>query len=113
MAPAREHALGPRPVAYEKWRAQLGAADWLCQGTVVRRCLRRKIGGRWVEKGPYYMWTCKQQGRTIGHALTAEQYAVAKAAIAVNRRAMQALAKMQALTLKTILQKMPGVTKRK
>lgn len=105
--------LGPHPPAFTKLRAQLAQADWFCHGTVVSRPLRRKVAGQWVQKGPYYLWTGKRQGKTICYALSREQYLVAERAIAANRKVMAAVGKLQALTLERILKKVPGVRKRK
>ena len=105
--------LPPPPPAYQAWAAQLGSAGWLCQGTVVCRSLRRRQPGRWVTKGPYYLWTCKVAGKTVCQALSRRQYQVLKQAIAAHRKAQATLARMQALTLKTILQNVPGVQPRK
>jgi hypothetical protein len=105
--------LGPHSAAYAKLLARLAQPGWICHGTVVCRPLRRKVAGHWVDKGPYYLWTGKQKGRTVCYALSKTQYHVAKEAIAANRRVLQALAKMQAMTLQRILKKVPGVTKRK
>src|SRR2546422_7069036 len=96
------HPLGPHPPAYIKLLAQLARADWFCQGTVVSRPLRRKLAGRWVQKGPYYLWTGKRQGKTLCHALSRQQYEVAKRAIAANRRVMDSLSKLQSMTLERI-----------
>jgi len=106
-------ALGNPPPAYARGLEQLARTGWICQGTVVRRPLRRKVGGRWVNKGPYYLWTGKRQGKTLCYALTQAQYEVAKQAIAANRRVLETLAKLQARTLEQILKKVPGVQKRK
>ena len=61
--------LGPHPPAYEKLLARLAHSGWFCDGTVVCRTLRRKVAGKWVNKGPYYMWTAKREGKTVwrGH----------------------------------------------
>jgi hypothetical protein len=107
------HPLGPHPAAYAKLLAQLPRAGWFCQGTVVSRPLRRKVAGQWVAKGPYYLWTGKRQGKTVCYALSREQYEVAKGAIEANRRVMDTLRKLQAMTLEGILKKVPGVQKRK
>lgn len=106
-------ALGPQPAPYAKLLARLAQPGWISHGTVVCRSLRRKVAGQWVDKGPYYLWTGKRQGRTVCYALSKEQYQVAKEAIAANRRVMATLGKMQAATLHQILNKVPGVTKRK
>jgi hypothetical protein len=105
--------LGPHPTAYAQLLARLGHSGWFCDGTVVSRTLRRKVAGQWVNKGPYYMWTAKHEGRTICHALSQDQYHAAKQAIEANRRVMDLLARLQAMTLKTILKKVPGVQGRK
>jgi hypothetical protein len=105
--------LGPHPPTYEKLLARLAHAGWFCDGTVVSRTLRRKVDGQWVNKGPYYMWTAKREGRTVCHALSRDQYHAAKQAIEANRRVMKLLARLQTLTLKTILKKVPGVQGRK
>ncbi len=105
--------MGPHPAAYTKFLAQLASTGWICQGTVVCRPLRRKVGGQWVDKGPYYLWTGKRQGKTISHALSRDQYQVAKQAIETNRRVRRILAKLQTITLQEILKKVSGVTKRK
>ena len=105
--------LGPRPPAYEKLLARLAHSGWFCDGTVVSRTLRRKVAGQWVNKGPYYMWTTKHEGKTVCHALSQNQYHAAKQAIKANRQVMNILARLQTMTLKTILKKVPGVQGRK
>jgi len=105
--------LGPHPAAYAKLLARLAGTGWISQGTVVCRALRRKVAGQWVDKGPYYLWTAKQKGRTVCYALSKEQYQAAAQAIEANHRVMETLSKMQAMTLHQILTKLPGVTKRK
>mgnify|MGYP001559455156 FL=1 len=107
------HPLGAQPATYMKLLAHLAQPDWICQGTVVCRPLRRKVGGQWVDKGPYYLWTGKRQGKTVCHALSRQQYEVAKEAIAANRHVLRTLAKLQRITLERILKSLPGVAKRK
>jgi hypothetical protein len=75
--------------------------------------LLRRVRGRKVKKGPYYLWTCKQQGKTVCVALSKPQYRLLAQAIQNNRRLQRILERMQALTLKTILRNVPGVRKRK
>jgi hypothetical protein len=105
--------LGPLPSDYAKLLAQLSGAGWFCQGTVLSRSLRRKVGGQWTHKGPYYLWTGKREGKTICFALSREQFRVARAAIAANRKVMATVNKLQTMTLERILNKVPGVEKRK
>ena len=106
-------ALGPPPAAYAKLLARLARSGWLAHGTVVCRPLRRKVAGQWVDKGPYYLWTAKRQGKTVCYAVSQAQYEVAKEAIEANSGAMETLDKLRAMTLQQILKKVPGVTKRK
>jgi hypothetical protein len=113
MNTSSDPPLGTPPVIYGQRLDELARPGWFCQGTVVCRPLRRKVRGRWVAKGPYYLWTGKRGGKTVCHALSHAQYVVAKKAIAANRRRMAILARLQALTLHTILKKVPGVAKRK
>jgi Family of unknown function (DUF6788) len=113
MLSKTEQALGPLPATYKKLLARLAQSGWICQGTAVCRSLRRKVGGRWVDKGPYYLWTGKRQGKTVCHALSQAQYEAAKEAIKANRRVIEALNKLQTISLTTILRKVPGVQKRK
>ena len=107
------NSLGLPPNAYTRLASPLAQVGWICQGTVVRRTLRRKVGGQWLNKGPYYLWTGKRHGKTVCHALSKAQYEVAKQAMAANRRVVQTVAKLQTRTLEQILNKMPGVQKRK
>lgn len=105
--------LGPPPTSYTRLLARLAQSGWFAQGTVVCRSLRRRVAGRWVQKGPYYLWTGKRRGKTVCFALSRQQYEVAKRAIAANRKVMSIVNKLQAATLDTILRKLPGVQKRK
>ncbi len=110
---SKSHPLGTPPPPYTKLWTRLAQPGWICQGTVVCRPLRRRVGGRWVQKGPYYLWTGKHQGKTICHALSKTQFDVARKAIEANRRVMETLAQLQAQTLARILKKVPGVQRRK
>ena len=105
--------LGPPPSAYAQLAAALGRTGWISHGSVVRRTLRRRVAGRWVDKGPYYYWTCKSEGKTLCQALSEAQYKQLQQAIATQRQVRGTLDKMHALTLKTVLEKLPGVKSRK
>ena len=106
-------ALGPVPAACQRLLHQLRRTPWLCQGTVVCRPLIRRIRGRNVKKGPYYLWTCKVKGQTHCVALSKAQHQLLSQAIENNRRVQKSLTQLQAFTLKTILQNLPGVKKRR
>ena len=104
--------LGTPPPAYERLQDQLRQTGWICPGTLVARALIRPVRGKQVKKGPYFMWTCKVKGRTVCVALSKPQYQVLARAIANHRRLQKNLERMHALTLKSILKKVPGVKKR-
>jgi hypothetical protein len=113
MTPSTLADLGAPPAPYQRLQHQLGHTSWICQGSLVARPLIRHIRGRQVAKGPYYLWTCKSQGRTVCLALSKAQYQVLAQAIANHRKLQKTLERMQAFTMKTILKKIPGVKKRK
>jgi hypothetical protein len=71
------------------------------------------VAGRKVNKGPYYLWTSKVKAKTLCVALSQAQYRALAQAIANNRKLQKTLQRMQTLTLKTVLKKLPGVRKRK
>ena len=105
--------LPPLPAASQRLQAQLTQSPWICQGSLVCRPLLRRVGRRKVRKGPYYLWTCKLKGKTVCVALSRSQYHLLAQAIRNTRRTQKLLERMQALTLRTILRKVPGVRKRK
>lgn len=111
--PATLATLGAPPPAYQRLQDQLREISWICQGTVVSRSLTRLIRGRKVKKGPYYLWTCKVKGKTVCLALSQTQYRLIAQGIQNNRQWQKIVARMQDLTLKTILKKIPGIAKRK
>jgi hypothetical protein len=105
--------LGLPPAAYQQLQQQLARTSWICHGTLVCRPLIRRVRGRRVKKGPYYLWTCKVSGRTQSVALSKAQYHLLAQAIANRRKLQQTLDRMGMLSLKTILKTIPGVKKRK
>ncbi|SRR6266571_1662730 len=105
--------LGPLPPSYQQLRDQLAQTSWICQGTLVCRPLLRQVRGRKVKKGPYYLWTCKVKGKTVCVSLSQAQSRLLAQAIQNNHRLQKLVQRMQALTMKTTLQKVPGVKKRK
>ncbi len=111
--PATLADLGPPPPAYQRLQDQLRPTSWICQGSVVSRPLLRRQGGRWVPKGPYYLWTCKVKGRTVCVSLSKPQYQLLAQAIKNNRRLQRTIEQMQAWTRQYVLTKVPGVKKRK
>lgn len=106
-------ALGSPPPAYERLRDRLHQTSWICQGTLVCRPLLRRVGGRLVKKGPYYLWTTKVGGRTVCQSLSKAQYQTVGQAIAAYRQLQKTLQQMHAFSFKTILKTIPGVKQRK
>ena len=100
------------PPAYRQLWTAWAQPQWICHGSVSCRPLFRQQEGRRVRYGPYYVWTCKEQGKTLCLALSKPQYEALKKAIANYRRLQKTLARLQALTLKTILRTEPSVRKR-
>jgi hypothetical protein len=105
--------MGPPPPAYQRLQQQLAQTSWICQGTLVCRPLIRRVAGRKLKKGPYYLWTSKVNAKTVCVALSKGQYRLLARAIANNRRLHKTLEKMHQFTFKTVLEKVPGVAKRK
>jgi hypothetical protein len=105
--------LGLPPAPYRQLQQRLARTSWICHGTLVCRPLIRRVGGRRVKKGPYYLWTCKVKGRTQSLALSQGQFQLLAQAIANRRKLQQIIDRMGALSLKTILKTIPGVKKRK
>jgi len=106
-------ALGALPPAYQRLQDQLHQTSWICQGTLVCRPLIRRVDGRQVKKGPYYLWTTKVKGRTVCRSLSEAQYQALTQAIANYRQLQKTLQRMHALSFKTILKNIPGVKQRK
>ena len=79
---------------------------WVALGTVLER-------NRPGQGGPRYQWSRRVEGKTITVALSAEQFAWLKAAIANQRKAWNILEKMQRHTLQHMWQNLPGTTRRK
>jgi len=94
------------PAAYRRLRTQLGHSGWIALGSV----LERKQPG---QGGPRYQWTRRVEGKTVTVALSAEQFAWLKQAIANQRQVWVILEKMQRLTLKYMWKNLPGTVRRK
>jgi len=100
------------PPAYRQCWAAWEQPQWICQGSVACRPLFRKHKERRVRYGPYYVWTCKERGKTVCRALSKSQYEALKKAIGNYRRLQRTLVRLQAITLKTILRTNSSVRKR-
>lgn len=94
------------PVAYRKLQARLAQIPWIALGSVLER---NQPG----QGGPRYQWSRRVGRKTVTVALSAEQFAWLKAAIANQREAWEILQQMQQLSLQYLWKNLPGTTRRK
>jgi hypothetical protein len=102
----RKKVKAPWPAAYRNLRARLGQIGWIALGSV----LERKLPG---QGGPRYQWSRRVEGKTITVALSAEQFAWLKSAIANQRKVWELLEEMNRLTLGYMWETLPSTTRRK
>jgi hypothetical protein len=106
MKKAKSLSRPPLPAAYRRLRARLAQVGWIALGTV----LERNLPG---QGGPRYQWSRRVEGKTITVALSAEQFAWLKTAIANQRKAADLLSQMHQLSLVYMWKKLPSTTRRK
>ena len=94
------------PAAYLRLRARLNAVGWVALGSV----LERKLPG---QGGPRYQWSRRVEGKTVTVALSSEQFAWLKQAIANQREAESLLRQMHRLTLDYMWKNLPSTSRRK
>jgi hypothetical protein len=94
------------PAAYRRLRGQLSRVGWIALGSVLER-------GRPGQGGPRYQWSRRVGRKTVTVALSAEQFAWLKAAIANQRQVWDLLAQMQRQTLAYMWKNLPSTTRRK
>jgi len=94
------------PAAYRRLRTRLSQIGWIALGSL----LERKTPGR---GGPRYQWSRRVEGKTVTVALSAEQFAWLKSAIANQRRLWNLLEQMNQLTLEYMWKNLPSTTRRK
>jgi hypothetical protein len=98
--------LAVPPAAYGRLQARLAGLGWVALGSVVER---REPG----RGGPRYQWTRRLKGKTVTVALSAEQFAWIKDAIANQRKAWAILDRMQQLSLQYMWKHLPSTARRK
>ena len=91
---------------YERLRARLGQIGWIALGTLLERGLPG-------QGGPRYQWSRRAGGKTVTVALSAEQFAWMKKAIANQREVWEILLRMQQLSAEYMLQNLPNPPRRK
>ena len=94
------------PPAYRRLRQALAGTAWIALGSLMERTTP---GGG----GPRYQWSRRVGAKTVTVALSAEQFAWLKQAIANQRKAWNTLMEMQRLTAEYALQNLPNPTRRK
>lgn len=106
MKKAKRVIHPPLPAAYRRLRARLAQVGWIALGSVLERSLPG-------QGGPRYQWSRRVEGKTITVALSAEQFAWLKAAIANQRKASELLGQLQQLSLQYMWKKIPSTSRRK
>jgi hypothetical protein len=94
------------PAAYRRLRARLGQTGWVALGSVLER-------GRPGQGGPRYQWSRRVQGKTVTVALSPEQFAWLKVAIANQRKVERLLNQMHQHTLTYMWKRLPATIRRK
>ena len=92
--------------AYRQLQARLSQLSWVALGSLVER---NQPG----QGGPRYQWSRRVDGKTITVALSAEQFAWLKSAIANQREAWAILEQMHQLTLDYMWKNLPSTSRRK
>lgn len=106
MKPDPSTAAAALPPAFRRLRARLERMGWIALGSVLER-------GRPGQGGPRYQWSRRVQGKTVTVALSAEQFAWLKAAIANQREVWDILDQMHQITLDYMWKHLPSPPRRK
>src|SRR5271154_743017 len=106
MKEIKPAASFPLPPAYRRLSRQLGKTAWIALGSLVERTLPG-------QGGPRYQWSRRVAGKTVSVALSPEQFAWLKEAIANQREVEQRLGQMQKMTLEHMWKRLPSATRRK
>lgn len=96
----------PLPAAYRRLQKRLAQTGWIALGSL----LERKLPG---QGGPRYQWSRRVGGKTVTVALSAEQFAWLKTAIANQRKVWDLLDQMNQLTLNYLWKNLPSTVRRK
>jgi hypothetical protein len=102
---AQPRAL-PLPPAYRRLQHRLAQIGWVALGTVLERTLPG-------QGGPRYQWSRRVEGKTVTVALSAQQFAWLKTAIANQRKAWQILSRMQQHSLAYMWKHLPSTSRHK
>lgn len=94
------------PLAYQRLQSQLSQCGWIALGSLIER-------GELGQGGPRYQWSRRVGRKTVTVALSAEQFAWLKKAIANQRKVWDILSEMQRLTLHYMWKNLPSPSRRK
>jgi hypothetical protein len=106
VKPAKRDADTQLPPAYQRRRHRLAQIGWIALGSVLERNLPGK-------GGPRYQWSRRVEGKTVTVALSAQQFAWLKAAIANQRKVEVLLDQLHQLTLDYMWKNLPSTSRRK
>ena len=98
--------LDPLPPEYHRLRKSLAQTRWIALGSLLERSLPG-------QGGPRYQWSRRVGKKTVTVALSAEQFTWLKEAIANQRQVWDTLMRMQQLTARYALEKLPNPPRRK
>ena len=94
------------PAEYQRLRQTLARVEWIALGSLLERSLPG-------QGGPRYQWSRRVGKKTVTVALSAEQFAWLKEAVANQRKVWDTLIRMQHLTAQFALQHLPNPPRRK
>src|SRR5215468_8932661 len=94
------------PASYRRLLARLQHIGWVALGSVLERSLPG-------QGGPRYQWSRRVEGKTVTVALSPEQFAWLKAAIANQRKVESLLDQMHERTLEYMWKNLPSTARRK
>jgi len=94
------------PPEFRQLQARLSQIGWVALGSVLER---NQPG----QGGPRYQWSRRVAGKTVTVALSAEQFAWLKQAIARQREVGEILERMHQLSLEYMWKNIPSTTRRK
>lgn len=94
------------PTEYQRLRQSLAQVGWIALGSLIERSLPG-------QGGPRYQWSRRVGKKTVTVALSAEQFAWLREAVANQRKVWDTLMQMQHLTAEFALQNLPNPPRRK
>lgn len=110
-----ENGAGSEEVAaklkqeYDRLSQQLLEIGYISQGSAIKR---KKDAEKRLTGSPY-MWTRKEQKKTISVSLSKEQYEWLRKAIANQRKMEKTIRKLHQISHRILFETVPGVQRRK